>query len=86
MALTAVNPLTALYFVALSTGLASRHTGGPAVEVAFVAGVFVGSWGWQLVLARLGATGGAWLSPRVRGLVSATGYLVVLSYAVRLLV
>jgi arginine exporter protein ArgO len=83
VALTAVNPLTAVYFVALTAGLGSRVT-GPAAGVAFVAGVFLASWAWQLVLATAGAWGGSRMPGWARTATSLVGYAVVTGYAVHL--
>lgn len=51
VALTALNPTTVVYFVALVIGL--RTTGLDAV-LPFAVGVFVGSGLWQLTLVALG--------------------------------
>jgi len=83
VALTAVNPLTAVYFVALTTGLAD-HLTGAGQGAAFALGVFVGSWAWQLVLAVLGAAAGSRMSDRFRIAVSVLGYLIVVAYGLRL--
>jgi len=83
VALTAVNPLTAVYFTVLAAGLGPRlatFTTG----AAFVLGVFAASWGWQLLLAAAGALAGHRLSRRVHRWVSAASYLIVVLYAVRL--
>jgi arginine exporter protein ArgO len=83
VALTAVNPLTAVYFVALAAGsAASIH--GARLAAAFVAGVFLASAAWQLLLATIGALAGARLGERARVATGLLGYLVVLGYAVRL--
>ncbi len=79
--LTAVNPLTAVYFAVLATGLALT---GLRVGAAFALGVFLGSWMWQLALVGAGALAGERLPPRVRTGVSLVGYAIVLGYAVRL--
>ena len=50
VALTTINPLTGLYFVILTAGL-GRRLADPSSAGAFVAGVFLASWAWQLVLA-----------------------------------
>ncbi|MFJ8027555.1 LysE family transporter [Streptomyces sp. NPDC096311] len=64
-ALTAINPLTALYFTALAA--ARPHTPGAAAgQGAFLGGVFTGSLLWQLILVALGALVGARLSHRAR--------------------
>ncbi len=83
LALTAINPLTAVYFVVLTTGLgATVH--GRAAATAFAAGVFLASWAWQLLLAGAGALAGARLPGWARPVTGAAGYLVVIGYAVRL--
>ncbi len=83
VALTAVNPLTAVYFVVLTTGLRGTVRGlWPGV--AFAAGVFLASWAWQLVLAGAGSLAGARLPGWARWGAGVTGYLLVLGYAVHL--
>jgi threonine/homoserine/homoserine lactone efflux protein len=81
--LTAVNPLTAVYFAVLATGLAVT---GLRAGVAFVLGVFLGSWAWQLALVGAGALAGERLPAGARTAVSLLGYAIVLGYAVRLAV
>ncbi len=83
VALTAVNPMTAVYFVALTAGLSDRLTGG-AAGMAFALGVLVGSAAWQLVLAVGGAVAGGRMTPGLRVGVSLAGYAIVAGYAVRL--
>jgi arginine exporter protein ArgO len=83
VALTAINPLTAVYFVALTAGLGSRVR-GPAAGAAFVAGVFLASWAWQLVLATAGAVGGSRMPDWARTATGIAGYAVVTGYAVHL--
>ena len=83
--LTAINPMTAVYFVALTAGLSDQLTGGGA-GVAFAAGVLVGSAAWQLVLALVGALAGGWMTPAIRVGVSLAGYAIVAGYAARLLI
>ena len=84
-ALTAVNPMTAVYFVALTVGLSAQLTGAGAGS-AFAVGVFVGSLAWQLVLAVGGSVAGARMAPSLRVGVSLVGYAIVAMYAVRLAV
>jgi arginine exporter protein ArgO len=83
VALTAINPLTAVYFVVLTAGLGGT-VHGTAAAVAFAAGVFGSSWSWQLLLAALGSLAGARLPGWARTATSLAGYLVVLGYAARL--
>lgn len=82
--LTLVNPLTALYFVALAAGAGDR-VGGPARMTAFVAGVAAGSWAWQLVLVAVGTLTGGLVGPRARRRTAATGSALVLLLAVSVL-
>lgn len=81
--LTAINPMTAVYFVALTAGLSQRLT-GPGAGAAFAIGVFLGSLAWQEALAVGGATAGARMSDRLRLAVSLLGYAIVTGYAIKL--
>ena len=54
VALTAMNPLTVLYFIALAGVLAST-TSGFGAKAAFVAGTGIASISWQLGLAGVAA-------------------------------
>jgi arginine exporter protein ArgO len=83
VALTAVNPMTAVYFVALTAGLSDRVSGA-GDGLAFAVGVLVGSLSWQLVLAFGGALAGGRMSAGIRIGVSLVGYTIVAAYAVRL--
>jgi threonine/homoserine/homoserine lactone efflux protein len=83
VALTAVNPLTVVYFVAVSAGLADRLA-TPSAAVAFVAGIGLASAAWQLGLAAAGTVLGARVSPAVRTALSLLGYAVVGGFAVAL--
>ncbi|HSF26515.1 MAG TPA: LysE family transporter [Actinomycetes bacterium] len=82
--LTALNPLTAVYFAALVAGFSGRFDA--IGRIAFVAGVFAASLAWQLVLITVGATTGHRASPRMRGALGLAGALLVAAYAVRLAV
>ena len=83
LTLTAVNPLTAIYFVALAAGSGDTVRGFER-GTAFVAGVFVASLTWQLTLVTAGSLAGTRLGPRARTVTGLVGYLVVLGYAVRM--
>ncbi|WP_427018762.1 LysE family transporter [Pseudarthrobacter sp. P1] len=75
--LTALNPATVLYFLALATALG--RGGWPwETAAAFTAGVGVASLGWQLVLAAIGSVAGRRITPRGRRLLSAGGHSVVM--------
>lgn len=82
-ALTALNPLTAVYFTVLAAGLGQRLQ-DPLPAAAFVLGVFVGFLAWQTVLALTGAALGMRLSADARVWTSTAGYLVVLALAITL--
>lgn len=82
-ALTALNPLTAVYFVALAAGLGGSIA-GPASAIPFVIGVFVGSVAWQLVLGLGGAALGPRLGPGLRRATSVGGYGIVVLLALAL--
>jgi len=81
--LTAINPMTAVYFVALTAGLSSRLAGQGA-GAAFAVGVLLGSLAWQMVLAIGGAAAGSRMSEHIRIGVSLVGYTIVAAYAVKL--
>jgi arginine exporter protein ArgO len=83
VALTAINPLTAVYFVVLTAGLGDRVSGAER-GAAFVLGVFAASLTWQLVLAAAGALAGARLPSWARTATSVAGYVLVVGYAARL--
>ncbi|WP_203580236.1 LysE family transporter [Microbacterium hibisci] len=54
LTLTAINPATLLYFVAILPALHDVATSIPA-QVAFVAGVAAASFGWQAALVAVGS-------------------------------
>lgn len=54
VALTAMNPLTVLYFIALG-GVLGSTTSGLGAKAAFVAGTGIASISWQMGLAGVGA-------------------------------
>ncbi|MCV2393152.1 LysE family transporter [Actinotalea sp. M2MS4P-6] len=81
--LTALNPLTVVYFAVVAAGLATRWV-GVGERVTFVIGVGVASAAWQLVLAGVGAYAGAKAGPGTRLALGVAGDLVVLGLAVAL--
>ncbi|GHE53951.1 hypothetical protein CP980_22875 [Streptomyces vinaceus] len=83
VALTAVNPTTALYFAALTTAQASTLT-TPATGAAFLAGVATASLLWQQTLVAIGAAAGRRISPAVRAWTFRLGYGLVAAYALKL--
>ncbi|QLQ36865.1 LysE family transporter [Micromonospora robiginosa] len=67
LGLTLLNPATVLYFAALVLGRRDAAEPDPAVAAAFVAGAFLASASWQLVVAGGGSVVGRALSgPRGR--------------------
>ncbi|MFC6697338.1 LysE family transporter [Nocardioides daphniae] len=76
--LTAVNPMTLVYFVALAGAVSSRSTTwvGPFV---FVVAVGLSSWAWQLLLAAVGAFAGRSLGPRAAETVGVFASAVVIA-------
>lgn len=83
--LTAVNPLTVVYFTAVAAGLAETLDSTSA-RVAFVLGIGGASAAWQFLLAAAGAGLGARVSRRVRAVLTVVGYGVVSGFAVLLAV
>lgn len=84
VALTAVNPLTVVYFAAVVAALTDTITTA-GTRVAFVLGIGVASAAWQLGLAAIGAGLGARVRPAVRTLLAVVGYAVVGGFAVAML-
>ncbi|MET7879009.1 LysE family transporter [Micromonospora profundi] len=74
LGLTLLNPMTVLYFTALVLGRRDTAAAGPGAATLFVAGVFLASASWQLLVAGGGTmVGRALTGPRGRlltGLVS----------------
>ncbi|MEU9416980.1 LysE family transporter [Streptomyces sp. NPDC048272] len=80
VALTAVNPTTALYFAALTTAQGGGLRTGPT-GAAFLAGVALASLLWQQFLVVLGSFAGARVSPAVRVWTFRLGHGLVAAYA-----
>jgi threonine/homoserine/homoserine lactone efflux protein len=80
LALTLLNPATVVYFAALILGLPAVGR-EPAERAAFIAGVFLSSLSWQMLLAATGAIAHRRLPPRVQAAASVGGNLVVLAFA-----
>ncbi|HXH34749.1 MAG TPA: LysE family transporter [Plantibacter sp.] len=80
--LTAINPLTLLYFAGVAAALGGA-LGNPIDALVFTAGVGLASLGWQLVLAAVGSHLGRGLGPRgVLGLsIAGAGIVLVLGIA-----
>lgn len=76
--LTAVNPMTLVYFIALAGAVTARAS-SPLAPVVFVAAVGLSSWAWQLMLAALGSLFGTSLSPRSVETIGIVASLVVIA-------
>jgi arginine exporter protein ArgO len=81
--LTAINPLTAVFFAVLATSLSGTLPGLPERAV-FVGAVFLASLAWQLVLALIGSAMGARVPPRARTFTTVLGYGLIAIMALRL--
>jgi arginine exporter protein ArgO len=80
LGLTLLNPITVTYFTALILGLTGTGV-TPMEKVAFVAGAFVASLSWQLLLAAVGAFLQRRLPPGLRAGVIVLGNAIVLLFA-----
>lgn len=81
LAITLLNPMTVVYFAALSLGLPSVSGGDPAGRLAFIVGAFAASLSWQLLLAGLGAIAHRRLAPRFQLAISLLGNVIIVLFA-----
>jgi threonine/homoserine/homoserine lactone efflux protein len=79
--LTAINPLTIVYFGSVT---ASLSLSGVAQGVAFVAGAGTASALWHLALSLAAGHAGRRFTPRIHRVVSIAGRLAVVVMAIRL--
>jgi threonine/homoserine/homoserine lactone efflux protein len=79
--LTAINPLTLVYFGSVT---ASLSLGGVAQGVAFVAGAGTASALWHLALSLAAGHAGRRFTPTIQRVVSIAGRLAVVVMAIRL--
>ena len=82
--LTAINPMTLVYFVALGGAVTTRSTSWMA-PVVFVAAVGLASWAWQLTLAALGSLFGRSVGSRSVETIGIVASLVIIALGVGLL-
>jgi arginine exporter protein ArgO len=75
--LTAINPLTLLYFVALA-GAVTTTDSGPVGPIAFVIAAGTASLAWQLLLALVGSAFGKALSARAATRIGVLASLLVI--------
>ncbi len=80
LGITLLNPITVTYFAALILGLTATGA-GPAEKAAFVAGAFLASLSWQMLLAAVGACLHRRLSPGLRAAVIVLGNAIILVFA-----
>jgi arginine exporter protein ArgO len=82
LAITLLNPMTVVYFAALSLGLpAVSGSGEAAGRAAFVVGAFGASLSWQLLLAGLGALAHRRLPARFQLGISLLGNVLIVLFA-----
>ncbi|SDO90291.1 Threonine/homoserine/homoserine lactone efflux protein [Nakamurella panacisegetis] len=85
LALTLVNPITLLYFIAVSTGIAEIVRTAPS-RLAFVTGVGLGSFGWQCVLVAAGAVLSTRIGPRIQRVTLLAGNILIAALGLVILV
>jgi arginine exporter protein ArgO len=78
--LTAVNPVTVIYFAALVIGLPDRPS-TLGEQLAFAFGAFAASFAWQLTIAGASAVAHRRLPPSFRAWTTVLGAVVVLVFA-----
>jgi arginine exporter protein ArgO len=83
--LTAINPLTIVYFSALILGGEMGAVITLTDRVAFVLGAGLASFSWQTLLAGVGALAGKNLSPRIKSATRLVGNLMVLGFGLRIM-
>ena len=84
LALTAVNPTTVVYFVALIAGLPAVASAPAPAKAAFVVAVGLASLSWQLTLVGSGAALHHRLPERARLYTALAGNTLVLGLALRM--
>lgn len=83
--LTLLNPVTVTYFAALIVGLpAAGLASGAAERLVFVAGVYIASASWQLILAAVAGILHHRADERVQVATAVLGNLIVLGFGVRI--
>jgi arginine exporter protein ArgO len=85
LGLTAINPLTVVYFSALILGGEVGLVATIGDRVAFVIGAGLASFSWQTLLAGVGALAGKNLSPQFKRITRLIGNLMVLGFGLRIL-
>lgn len=75
--LTAINPMTLIYFIALG-GAVTARSASPAGPIVFVVAAGIASLAWQLVLAGAGAVFGHLIGRRATWVIGVLASLVVI--------
>jgi len=86
IALTALNPFTIVYFLALITGNGADWDYALADCLWFIFGVGMASLSWQILLAYIGATARARLSDRFLVASIIIGNIVVMALGVQIII
>lgn len=79
IALTALNPATVLYFLALAVGLPGIGS-DPLLALAFTVGAAGASLSWQLLLGAIGAAAGRLLPERAVSASRLIGQLLIIAF------
>ncbi|NLW98315.1 MAG: LysE family transporter [Actinomycetales bacterium] len=79
--LTAVNPMTLVYFIALAGAITTRAS-SPLAPAVFVGAVGLSSWAWQLGLAAAGTMVGRSLSHRAAKIIGVAASVVIMTLGV----
>ncbi len=77
--LTALNPATVLYFLALAVGLPGIGS-DPLLAVAFTVGAAGASLSWQLLLGAIGAAAGRLLPERAVAVTRIIGQVLIIGF------
>jgi arginine exporter protein ArgO len=86
MALTALNPFTIVYLLALITGNGADWHHALADRLGFIFGVGMASLSWQILLAYIGASARARLSDRSLVATIIIGNIVVMALGVQMII
>ncbi|MGI9584802.1 MAG: LysE family transporter [Acidimicrobiia bacterium] len=86
LGLTAINPMTMVYFAAVVVGFGVSSGLSATGAVLFCIGAFLASLSWQTALAAVGATAGKRMTPRVQTIAMVLGNLLVLAIAIVILI
>ena len=85
IALTAMNPATILYFLALAIGLPGLGS-DPLNAIAFTAGAAGASLSWQLLLGAIGAAAGRILPERAVTATRIVGQVLIMGFGISIAV